>query len=167
MFFPSIFAPEILALAIPELVMYTIARKPPYDWHIYATISIFAIACVIGMSRLLFLTKGKPSWFWKSPKSKTTLFIISLLALTANPLVNFYHSYNIWKVEDYHIQEVNLEALRQVKSYVPPNSYLAVTSDLMIHFVNRSHLLGPEEYHHADYIMVNVRTKGIHYRHEV
>lgn len=163
-FLPSILAPEILTLVVPEMLMYTVAGIRPFDWHVYPAISIFAIACIVGLCRLLYSTDLKPSWFWESNWAKKIVFLMTFLLLLAIPVVGGYQSYFVLKGLTDIDQEVNFETLHKIKDYVPLTGYLVTTSDLMVHFVNRPHLLSPTQHAHADFMLANVRYNGIKYR---
>ncbi len=151
LFFPALWAPEILIIAAPDLVMYFYAHKWPFYHHVFFVYVIFVVAAVVGLKKML----ANDKIMVKLRSSPTKFPLISLVILFV--LGDFFVAKQYLALEKkFNWRKIDMEFVAEVKKSVPNAACLVTTSDLPVYFVNRPCLSWSEKsLDTADFILIN------------
>jgi len=157
LFLPAVFAPEILVLAAVDLTMYFFAHKLPFFHHVFFTYSIFVVAALVGLKKMLdgiFL-----NFIGTKFGRLAMLFLPAIILFFIVGDILVIKQYSNLK-NKFAARQVDRTDLFFLKNYIPADKCLVTTSDVAMYFVNRRCLSWSQKsLLVADYILVNKKAE--------
>jgi uncharacterized membrane protein len=138
----ALFRPALLLLVAPDIAMMALTGIFPQGWHAFPVTALLACATVLGMRKVM----RRSTWL------RALLFAqAAVVAACGLILIGFYVR------KDLRIgPRLEQDELSHVDAIVPSTASVGVTSDLLVHFANRTELHWPG-YTKADYVVINTR----------
>lgn len=145
--------PEAILPFLSELFLQLIGGTKSYNWHGFPIFAIGCIGAVAGIIRFLRrLADLEPRTY------KPAIFLLAACTvwLYFLPILNGCKSLkdisgDVFKNEA-KVKVADIEAMAQL---IPLESKLAVTSELLVFFVNRPHLRWPEQLEGIDFVLTS------------
>jgi uncharacterized membrane protein len=150
---PAWFALPILLPGAAEFSLQLMGATVQYDWHSYPLIMLSMIGTILTLTRLTALRRHSPV--------QSVALVVVVLGLMAAPIVaDGVRTYRNLQVASLHLPvQADAAALAKLAEWVPADAKLLTTSDLLVFFAKRRHLLWPESGGFADHILINLRSE--------
>lgn len=152
-FIPLILTPQAYMPFFAEFSLLLVFDVPPFDWHAMPIVAIGGLAGMVGVIRLLLWMNAWRLW----NKVLAALAIAAYMILLYIPTV--WGGFNDLTVAREQVfsrsAPIPVNNIKEMARLIPLEAKLSATSDLVVFFVNRPHLRGPDQLKGIDMIITS------------
>ena len=153
-YLPGLLTPYFI-LVFPEILMLLLSNRGPINWHIFPMFSILVVATMYGF-KSLYRKSFELKILSIFKINSRRLIALSIVLLLFTLVTGIPREYYLFMKSNSRSKQLDIEKVRMLDEYIPKDAALALQSHLYTHFIDRPHLVWPNNYSHGQYFILHL-----------